>query len=117
MLPQAEAQQLLDQALREYAPDWERVGELREVTTRDPDHWLSGIGTFGVILRHRATEALKVLGRRRGPEGAATYHRGISFLVLQAYAERNTDPIRRYLQEIGIPPRPAASRQALFRVG
>ena len=32
----------------------------------------------------------------------ATYHRGISYRVLEAYADRITDPIRRYFDEIGV---------------
>ncbi len=103
---------LFDRVLREFAPDWERVGELRELSARDPEDWVSGPVSFGAIVRHRETEQLKVLGRRSGPHGAATYHRGLSSLVLKAYAERNTDPIRRYLEEIGMRPRTAS-----FRVG
>jgi hypothetical protein len=105
MLSSALAHQLLVQALSEFAPDWRAVTETVEVTVHVPHHWLSGIGTFGVMLQHRATGALKVLGRREGAGPGATYHRGISFLILEAYAERNIDPILRYLQEIGVAPR------------
>ena len=113
MVPREDAQRLFERALQEFAPDWEISGELVEVTLRDLHHWLSGIGTFGVTLRDRTTGGLKVLGRRTGPEDA-TFHRGISFVVLEAYAERSTDPIWRYLQEIGVArkgvaPRPVAS--------
>ena len=111
MLPQPEAHRLFAHALAEFTPEWETIVELRTVTTRDRDHWLSGIGTFGVTLRHRPTGAIKVLGRRSGGTPEATYHRGISFLVLQAYAERNTDPIRRYLEEIGLAPLAAPTRR------
>ncbi len=109
MLPRPEAQGLFSRALTEFSPGWEPVGELTEVTTRDPEHWLSGIGTFGIMLQHRDTGALKVLGRRAGAGPEATYHRGISFLVLEAYDQRNTDPIRRYLEEIGLASRPSAA--------
>lgn len=102
MLARQDAQQLFLRVLSEFAPEWDMDGELAEVTIRDADHWLSGIGTFGVTLRHRKTGAIKVLGRRGGLGANATYHRGISFLVLEAYADRNTDPIRRYLQEVGV---------------
>lgn len=112
MLPRQDAQELFHRALAEFAPGWEPVGELTEVTTRDPEHWLSGIGTFGVMLQHRDTGILKVLGRRAGAGPGATYHRGISFLVLEAYGQRNTDPIRRYLEETGLTRRPSdASRR------
>lgn len=104
MLHRDHALSLLRAALREFAPEWEIVGECTEVTLRNPDHWLSGIGTFGGMLRHAPTGALKILGRRAGGEPNAAYHRGVSFLVLEAYAERNTDPIRRYLDELGILP-------------
>jgi hypothetical protein len=102
MMPQVEAQRLLAQALGEFAPDWDIIAEPKPVTIRDRDHWLSGIGTFGATVRHRVSGTIKVLGRHGGGAPGATYHRGISFLVLQAYAERNTDPVRRYLEEVGL---------------
>lgn len=102
MLTRDEAQGLLHRLLAEFAPEWESMGPVSEVTTRDPQHWLSGIGTFGVMLQHRGSGSVKVLGRRAGSDSGVSYHRGISFLVLQAYGERNTDPVRRYLEEIGV---------------
>ncbi|MGH7391333.1 MAG: hypothetical protein ACREM3_18015 [Candidatus Rokuibacteriota bacterium] len=104
MLPRDEADLLFRRSLAEFAPDWESVDGLTEITVRDRDGWLSGVGTFGVTLHHRKTGAFKVLGRRGGTAPGVTYHRGISFLVLKAYADRNTDPVRRYLQEIGLAP-------------
>ncbi len=115
MLPLEEAERLLTRALRELAPDWELVGGCVEVTIRDPDHWLSGIGTFGATLRHRASGALKILGRRSGRQPHATYHRGVSFLVLEAYGERNTDPARRYFEEIGLTVRRRSPAPAGYR--
>lgn len=111
MLHREQAQALLEAALREFAPDWDVTAGCTEVTLRNPDHWLSGIGTFGCTLTNRATGSVKVLGRRGGGAPGTAYHRGMSFLVLEAYADRNTDPIRRYLDEVGIvpllpPPRP-----------
>lgn len=113
MLARGDVERLLSTVLRELAPDWELCGECAEIIVRDPQAWLSGVGTFGATLRHRSSGALKVLGRRAGPEPNATFHRGISFLVLEAYAARNLDPIRRYLDEIGLAtrffgPRPLA---------
>ena len=102
MISRDEARRLLQLALDEFASQWEISADPTEVTIRDPHHWLSGIGTFGVSLRERTTGSVKVLGRRTGPEAGATFHRGISGMVLQAYLEGSTDPIRRYLGEIGV---------------
>jgi hypothetical protein len=102
VLSHDEAQRLLTLALREMAPDWELAGHCTELAIHDPNVWPSGVGTFGVTLRHRSSGALKVLGRRAGPEPNASFHRGVSFLVLEAYAARNVDPMRRYLEEIGL---------------
>jgi len=60
------------------------------------------LGTFGLILRSRFGGGVKVLGWRTGEIPNATYYRGISYRVLEAYADRITDPIRRYFEEIGI---------------
>ena len=56
-----------------------------------------------------------MLGRRAGPE-PATYHRGISHLVLKAYSDRNTDPVRRYLEEVGLA-RESSGGRPMFRAG
>ncbi|PYN16360.1 MAG: hypothetical protein DME05_08630, partial [Candidatus Rokuibacteriota bacterium] len=66
------------------------------------DHWVSGLGTFGLVLRNRQSKAAKILGWRNGDFMNATYHRGISYRVLEAYADRITDPIRRYFEEVGL---------------
>ncbi len=97
-----DADRMVRCVLDEFAPDWHLVGAVTAVTVHDPEHWLSGNGTFGVMLQHRGNGRLKVLGRRAGAGPDATYHRGISFVVLEAYAQRNMDPIRRYLDEIGL---------------
>ena len=102
MISRDHARRLFQLALEEFAPQWEVTADLTEVTVRDPHHWLSGIGTFGATLRERATGTTKVLGRRSGPEESTTFHRGISGLVLEAYFDGSTDPIRRYLAEIGV---------------
>jgi hypothetical protein len=115
MISRDEARRLLQLALDEFAPQWKISADPIEMTIRDPHHWLSGIGTFGVTLRDRATGATKVLGRRSGPEAAATFHRGLSGLVLEAYGDGSRDPIRRYLQEIGVAEATVASR--LFALG
>jgi hypothetical protein len=115
MLTRDEAQRLLQSILDEFAPEWDPMGPVNEVTTRDPEHWMSGIGTFGVMLQHRRSGTVKVLGRRTGPVSGSSvsYHRGISFVVLKAYGERNTDPVRRYLDEIGVATHPARPLSAL----
>lgn len=102
MLLPEQVQRLFQLALVEFAPDWEIAGESAELSLHNPEHWVSGLGTFGLILRSRGTGSVKVLGWRTGEIKNATYHRGISYRVLEAYADRITDPIRRYFEEIGI---------------
>lgn len=101
MLTREQALETFLSALRDLAPQWDPLGDFRELTARDPGNWTSGSGSYGATLRHRVTGALKVLGRRRGPL-QAHYHRGVSFLVLEAYRQRSTDPMRRYLEEVGL---------------
>ncbi len=110
MLLPEQVLRLFQLALVEFAPDWEIAGESAELSLHNPEHWVSGLGTFGLILRSRGTGRVKVLGWRTGEIKNASYHRGISYRVLEAYADRITDPIRRYFEEIGIvtaPERPA----------
>ena len=116
MLTLGRARHLVERALAEFAPEWEVADDCRELNVREPDDWLSGAGSYGVTLRQRNTGALKVIGKRRGADASAGYCRGVSFRVLEAYNERNTDPIVRFLQEVGIGtstrPRPGGSRAA-----
>ena len=102
MLLPEQVQRLLHLALTEFASDWEVSGACTELSLHKAEHWASGLGTFGLVLRNRATGATKVLGRRTGEFPQASYHRGISYRVLEAYADRITDPIRRYFEEIGV---------------
>jgi hypothetical protein len=102
MLLPEQVQRLFQLALVEFAPDWEIAGPCRELSLHDATHWASGIGTFGFVLRSRATGSNKVLGARKSELPNATYYRGISYRVLEAYADRITDPIRRYFEEIGV---------------
>ncbi len=97
-----DVRRLLETALREFSPDWEIVGECSQVDLADSTQWPSSTRSVQVALRHRATGAQKVLGRRTGGHAAASCHRGLAYLVLEAYDARNTDPIRRYFAEIGI---------------
>jgi hypothetical protein len=92
MISRDEARRLLQLALDEFAPQWEIWTGPIEVTIRDPHHWLSGIGTFGVTLRDRATGAMKVLGRRSGvEEGAMT----AAAIRSAAICWRSASPTRR----------------------
>jgi hypothetical protein len=101
MLLPEQVQRLVELALAEFAPEWRITGLCSELSLHNPDHWVSGLGTFGLVLRHRNSRAAKVLGWRNG-DFSASYHRGISYRVLEAYADRITDPIRRYFEEIGL---------------
>src|SRR5215831_104323 len=102
MLLPEQVQRLVELALAEFAPEWQVTGLCSELSLHNPDHWVSGLGTFGLILRNRNSRSAKVLGWRSGDFRSATYHRGISYRVLEAYADRITDPIRRYFEEIGL---------------
>jgi hypothetical protein len=112
MLLPEQVQRLFQLALVEFAPDWEINGACTELSLHKAEHWVSGLGTYGLVLRNRATGTTKVLGRRTGELPHASYHRGISYRVLEAYADRITDPIRRYFEEIGIvTPLPARTQK------
>lgn len=102
MLLREQAQRLFELALAEFAPDWEIAGACVELSVHNSEHWVSGLGTFGLVLRDRERGAAKILGWRTGEFRNATYHRGISYRVLEAYADRITDPIRRYFEEIAV---------------
>src|SRR5262245_34963921 len=95
-------QRLVELAPAEIAPEWQVTGLCAELSLHNPDHWVSGLGTFGLILRNRNSRSAKVLGWRSGDYRSATYHRGISYRVLEAYADRITEPIRRYFEVIGL---------------
>ncbi len=115
MLAGNQSQRLIELGLAEFAPDWEVVGPCVELSVSEPNDWLSGAGSYGVTLRHRRTGALKVVGRRRGEWPDAGYHRGLSFRVLDAYAERNIDPMLRFFQEIGVADRSTSARRTMGR--
>ncbi len=102
MLLPEQVQRLLELALAEFAPEWQVASGCTELSLNNPDHWVSGLGTFGLVLRNRQSRSAKILGWRNGDFMNATYHRGISYRVLEAYADRITDPIRRYFEEVGL---------------
>ena len=85
MLLPEQVQRLVELALAEFAPEWQVTGLCSELS-----------------LHNRQNRSAKVLGWRSGDFRSATYHRGISYRVLEAYADRITDPIRRYFEEIGL---------------
>jgi hypothetical protein len=102
MLAQADFARALTLALREFAPAWEIVGDCAPVDPVDPSHWGSGSWSFQVTLRHRVTGHLKILGRRVAYEPNASLHPAVALSPIGAYRHGNTEPIRRYLEEIGV---------------
>ena len=102
MLAQADFQRALGLALGEFAPAWTIVGECSAVDRLDASHWGSGPQSFQVTLRHRVTGHLKVLGRRASYEPGATVHPAVALSLVGAYRHGNPEPIRRYLEEIGV---------------
>ena len=88
--------------LGEFAPAWTIVGECSPVDRLDASHWGSGPQSFQVTLRHRVTGHLKVLGRRVSYEPGATVHPAVALSLIGAYRHGNPEPIRRYLEEIGV---------------
>ena len=102
MLLPEQVQRLFQLALAEFASDWEIAGVCTELSLHKAEHWASGLGTFGLVLRNRMTGGAKVLGWRTGEPSDATYYRGISCRILEAYADWIMDPIRRYFEEIRI---------------
>jgi hypothetical protein len=102
MLAQADFQRALALALGEFAPAWTIVGECSAVDRFDASHWGSGPQSFQVMLRHRVTGHLKVLGRRVSYEPTASVHPAVALSLIGAYRHGNPEPIRRYFEEIGV---------------
>ena len=84
MLLPEQVQRLFQLALAEFASDWEIAGVCTELSLHKAEHWASGLGTFGLVLRNRMTGGAKVLGWRTGEPSDATYYRGISCRILEA---------------------------------
>src|SRR5690349_181985 len=61
MLLPEQVQRLVELALAEFAPEWQVTGLCSELSLHNPDHWVSGLGTFGLILRNRNSRSAKVL--------------------------------------------------------
>ena len=102
MLAQADLLNALAQALGEFGPAWKIVSECSAVNPLDPNHWAVGSQSFHVNIRHRVTGRLKVLGRRVADEPTASLHRAVAHSLVDAYVHGNSDPIRRYLEDIGV---------------
>jgi hypothetical protein len=115
MLAQADFERALAFALGEFAPAWEIVGDCAPVDPVDPSHWGSGSRSFQVTLRHRVTGRLKVLGRRAADDPNASFHPAVALSPIGAYRHGDTEPIRRYLEEIGVAATTAGDAATFFR--
>jgi hypothetical protein len=115
MLAQADFQRALALALGELAPAWTIVGDCSPVDQLDANHWGSGPHSFQVTLRHRVTGDLKFLGHRVAGEPTASVHPAVALSLIGAYRHGNPEPLRRYLEEIGVAAAtPAASEPSHF---
>jgi hypothetical protein len=115
MLAQADFERTLGQALGEFAPSWAIVGDCAPVDRLDASHWGSGPQSFQVTLRHQATGRLKVLGRRAASEPGATVHPAVALSLIGAYRHGNSEPIRSYLEEIGVKTAGTSGASQFFR--
>jgi len=115
MLSLADLERALALALGEFGPAWKIVGDCAPVDPFDPSHWDSGSQSFQVTLRHRVTGHLKVLGRRVAYEPSASLHRAVALSLIEAYRHGNAEPIRRYLEDIGVAATTAGDATHFFR--
>ena len=115
MLAQADFQRALALALGEFAPAWTIVGECSAVDRFNASHWGSGPQSFQVMLRHRVTGHLKVLGRRVSYEPTASVHPAVALSLIGAYRHGNPEPIRRYFEEIGVAAATPSDANHFFR--
>src|SRR5262249_56145056 len=99
MLLPEQVQRLVELALAEFAPEWQVTGLCSELNLHNPEHWVSGLGTFGLVLRNRKSRAAKVLGWRTGDFRSPSYHPGTSDPRLETYAHPIPDPILPSLQQ------------------
>ncbi len=115
MLSLADLERALALALGEFGPAWKIVGDCAPVDPFDPSHWDSGSQSFQVTLRHRVTGHLKVLGRRVAYEPSAGVHRAVALSLIEAYRHGNAEPIRQYLEDIGVAATTAGDATHFFR--
>jgi hypothetical protein len=115
MLSLADLERALALALGEFGPAWKIVGDCAPVDPFDPSHWDSGSQSFQVTLRHRVTGHLKVLGRRVAYEPSAGVHRAVALSLIEAYRHGNAEPIRQFLEDIGVAATTAGNAAHFFR--
>jgi hypothetical protein len=115
MLSLADLERALALALGELGPAWKLVGDCAPVDPFDPSHWDSGSQSFQATLRHRVTGHLKVLGLRVAYEPGASLHRAVALSLIEAYRHGNPEPIRQYLEEIGVAVTTASDSAHFFR--
>ena len=115
MLSLADLERALALALGEFGPAWKIVGDCAPVDPFDPSHWDSGSQSFQVTLRHRVTGHLKVLGRRVAYEPSAGVHRAVALSLIEAYRHGNAEPIRQFLEDIGVAASTAGAAAHFFR--
>lgn len=115
MLAQADFERALALALGEFAPAWRIVGDCGAVDPADPSHWGSGSLSFQATLRHGVTGHLKVLGRRVAYEPNASLHPAVALSLIGAYRHGNPEPIRHYLEEIGVAATTAGDASTFFQ--
>ena len=89
-------------ALGEFCPAWKIASDCSPVDPLDPSHWAADTQSFQVTLRHRVTGRRKALGRRTVDEPSTSLYRGVALSLIEAYRRGNADPMRRYLEEIGV---------------
>src|SRR5437660_5334220 len=115
MLAQADFQRALALATGEPAPAWTLVAGWSPAQRLDASHWGSGPQRFQVTLRHRVTGHLKVLGRRTSYEPTASLHPAVALSLIGAYRHGNPEPIRRFLEEIGVAATVASDANHFFQ--
>jgi hypothetical protein len=106
LLPEARIDKTLEEtlarALSEFCPAWKIASDCSPVDPFDPGHWATDTQSCQVTLRHRVTGRLTVLGRRIADEPSTRLHRGLALSLIEAYGRGDADPMRRYLEEIGV---------------
>jgi len=95
-------EEALARALSEFCPAWKIASDCSPVDPFDPSHWATDTQSCQVTLRHRVTGRLTVLGRRIADEPSTRLHRGVALSLIEAYGRGDADPIRRYLEDVGV---------------
>jgi hypothetical protein len=115
MVSQADLERTLALALDELAPAWKIIGDCAPVDPFDPSHWDSGSRSVLVTLRHRVTGHLTILGRRVAHEPNASLHPAVALSLIEAYRRGNPEPVRRYLEEVGVATTTAGDGATFFQ--